>query len=50
VTTEEIPAFDDVVDVLRVRLYDADALDSSKLHDFSELLADYAGRIPERWY
>jgi hypothetical protein len=43
-------AFDDLVDVLRERLYDADALEPSELHSFKTLLADGAHWIPPGWY
>jgi hypothetical protein len=48
---DEIPDFHNVVDVLRLRMYDADSLNSSEMHSFKKkLLADYEGKIPERWY
>ena len=46
----DLPTFDEFVDVLRRRLFDADALDRSKLHDVHELMSDYAGRAGENWY
>lgn len=42
--------FDEFVDLLRQRLFDADALNRSELHDFKELMSDYADVIPEGWY
>jgi hypothetical protein len=55
-TTQEVMmgiqtlAFDEFVDLLRVRLFQADALDRSKLHDFKELMSDCANVTPEGWY
>lgn len=44
------PSFDELVDLLRVRLGDADALNASELHSFKELMADQADVIADRWY
>ncbi len=46
----EILEFEEFVDLLRERLFDADALDRSTLHDFRELMSDYAAVTPEGWY
>jgi hypothetical protein len=46
----EIPSFDELVDLLRVRLRDADALDASALHSFKELMSDHADVIAANWY
>lgn len=48
--TTHVLSFDEVVDLIRERMFDADAIDSSKLHDFKELVNDYAEVIPEGWY
>lgn len=42
--------FEEFVDLLRERLFDADAIDSSKLHEFKELMSDFADVTPEGWY
>jgi hypothetical protein len=34
---DPIPSFDELIDVLRVRIRDADAINSSELHSFKEL-------------
>jgi hypothetical protein len=47
---EELPSFDEFVDVLRERLGTADALNRSELHDVHELMNDYAGRVGENWF
>jgi hypothetical protein len=47
---EEIPDFDELVDLLRIRLRHADAINDSKLHSFRELMADYADVIADQWY
>lgn len=49
-STTAILSFDEVVDLIRLRMFDADAIDSSKMHDFKELVRDYADVIPEGWY
>ena len=46
----EIPAFDELLDLLRVRLGDADAIDPSRIHSFKELMSDRAEVIGEQWY
>jgi hypothetical protein len=48
--TEDLPTFDEFVDELRRRLGAADALKPSELHDFHELMSDYAGTVGENWY
>jgi len=48
--TAEIPTFDELVDLLRVRLRDADAINPSTLHGFKELMADHADVIADQWY
>jgi hypothetical protein len=47
---EDLPSFDEFVDVLRSRLAAADALHPSELHDVHELMSDYADRVGENWY
>jgi hypothetical protein len=46
----EIPTFDELVDLLRVRLDTADALKPAELHSFKELMKDYAHVIADGWY
>jgi len=46
----ELPTFDEFVDVLRERLFAADALKPGELHDVHELTSDYANRVGENWY
>jgi hypothetical protein len=50
VTAEEPPSLDQLVDLLRVRLRDADALNASELHSFKELMSDHADVIADQWY
>jgi len=51
VTQVEIPTFDEFVDLLRQRMFDADALFTSRIHDFKEhLLPDYVGVVPDNWW
>jgi hypothetical protein len=47
---QAIPSFDELVDLLRERLRDADAIKSSELHSFKELMADNADVIADNWY
>lgn len=47
---EDLPTFDELVDLLRVRLGDADALNLSELHSFKELMSDHAEVIADGWY
>jgi hypothetical protein len=46
----DLPTFDEFVDVLRKRLAAADALKPSELHDVYELMSDYADRVGDNWY
>jgi hypothetical protein len=46
----EIPSFDELVDLLRERLGYADAINSSELHSFRELMADRSDVISDNWY
>jgi hypothetical protein len=46
----EIPSSDELVDLLRDRLRDADAINRSELHSFKELMADHADMIGDNWY
>lgn len=46
----DVLAFDEFVDLISERMFDADALDSSKLYEFKELVSDYADVIPESWW
>ena len=48
--TAEILSFDELVDLLRVRLRDADAINLSELHSFKTLMADHADVIGDGWY
>ncbi len=48
--TRELPTFDELVDLLRVRLRDADALELNHLHSFKELMSDHADVIADGWY
>jgi hypothetical protein len=44
------PGFDELLDLLRVRLGDADAVDAARIHSFKELMADHAEVIGGQWY
>ena len=46
---QDRPSFDELIDLLRVRLGDADALDNSAIHSFTELMRDQA-HLPDQWY
>lgn len=46
----EIPDFDDAVDLLRDRLERLDALDASAMHSFQTAMADYADVLAEGFY
>lgn len=47
----EVLQFEEWVDVLRLRLFAADALkESGELHSFRELMSDYAEATPHQWY
>jgi hypothetical protein len=50
VTAPDFPDSDEMVDLLRIRLRDADALDASGLHSFKELMRDQADVLPDHWY
>jgi hypothetical protein len=50
VTAHDPPSFDELVDLLRVRLGDADALNDPAIHSFTELKRDQDEHIPDRWY
>lgn len=45
-----ILSFDEFVELLRERLFDADALFPSQAHSFMALMSDYADVIPDVWY
>lgn len=47
---DDLPTFDEFVDVLRKRLAATDALEPSELHDFRELMSDYADKVGDNWY
>ena len=38
------------MDLLRVRLRDADAVNDSEFHSFKELMSDHADVIANQWY
>ena len=42
--------FDEFVNLLRVRIGAADALEHHELHSFRELMSDYADVTPSKWY
>ncbi len=46
----EVPGFDELVDLLRIRLGAADALNDSAIHSFKELMSDHADVIADGWY
>jgi hypothetical protein len=46
----ELPTFDEFVEVLRERLFAADALNRSELHDFGELMSEYTGKVGDNWF
>ena len=46
----EIPSFDERVDLLRIRLRDADAVNPHESHSFKELMLDHADVIADQWY
>ncbi len=48
--TDDPPEFGELLDLLRVRLGLADALNSTEIHSFEELMRDQAERIPDQWY
>jgi len=48
--TTETLTFEEFVDVMRERMFDADALFPSRLHDLKDhLLPEYVGVVPENW-
>jgi hypothetical protein len=49
-TAADIPSFDELVDLLRVRLGTADAVNVSELHSFKTLMDDHKDVIADRWY
>jgi hypothetical protein len=49
-TVTETPTFDEFVDVLRLRMFDADALNRGELHDVHELMSNYEGKVGDNWY
>jgi hypothetical protein len=48
----DVPSFNELLDLLRIRLRDADALDVSQLHSFRELMRDEAESdlIADGWH
>jgi hypothetical protein len=51
VTQIEIPTFEDFVDLMRERMFDADALFPSRVHSFKDdLLPDLVGVVPDTWW
>jgi hypothetical protein len=50
VSAPEPARFDELLDLLRVRLGDADAVEAARIHSFKELMADHAELIGEQWY
>lgn len=44
----DTPSFDELIDLLRLRLRDADAVNPSQLHSFKELMKDHADVIAPR--
>jgi hypothetical protein len=46
----DIPSFDALLDLLRVRLQVADALHNSELHSFKVLMVDKANLVSDGWY
>jgi hypothetical protein len=48
---DDLPSFDELVDLHRIRIRDADAVTSAgDLHSFKELMADQADVIADNWY
>jgi len=47
---QAILSFDEFVELLRERLFDADALFPSNAHSFRGLMSDYADVTPQAWY
>jgi hypothetical protein len=51
VNTIETLTFEEFVDLLRERMFDADALFPSRVHGLKEhLLPDYVGVVPDTWW
>ena len=48
--TVETLAFDEFVDLSRVRLGDADAISPNESHSFKTLMSDHAEVTPQQWY
>ena len=46
----DIPSVDALLDLLRVRLHDADAINDSELHSFKVLMVDKANLVSDGWY
>ena len=46
----DIPSFDALLDLLRVRLQVADAINDSELHSFKVLMVDKANLVSDGWY
>lgn len=46
----DVPSFDELVDLLRERLRDADAINASELHSFKELMKDRSDVIADNFY
>jgi hypothetical protein len=46
----DIPSFDTLLDLLRLRLNIADVIYDSELHSFKELMANQANVIADGWY
>jgi hypothetical protein len=42
--------FDEYVDIIRERLFDADAINDGELHSFRTLSEDIADQVPDSWY
>jgi hypothetical protein len=46
----DIPSFDELLDLLRVRLQLADHVNVGELHSFKVLMADKANVVSDGWY
>lgn len=49
-TDSDTYTFDELTDVLRERIRDADALNAGALHSFKELMSDLEGHIARQFY
>jgi hypothetical protein len=49
-STPDLPPFEELVDLLRVRLGIADDVNTSELHSFRELMKDHADVLPDHFY